>query len=60
MLWSPKAGLGALRLQDHPAVIMATMAAKVVRALEFPTIRALVEGFHWERVVRAAVAPAMR
>jgi hypothetical protein len=39
---------------------MAAMSAEIVRALEFAAVRALVKCISLERVMRAAIAPAMR
>jgi hypothetical protein len=36
------------------------MATQVMRPLELAAVATLVEGFNLERVVRTAVAPAMR
>jgi hypothetical protein len=44
---------------DHfTAIVVAAGGAQVVRALQFATVRALVESFDLQRIMAAAHAPA--
>jgi len=45
---------------DLTTVIVAAMRAQIVGALKLSAIAALVECFHFQRIVRAAVTTAMR
>ena len=43
---------------DLTTIVMAARRAEVVRALQFATVRALVESFDLQRIMAAAHAPA--
>src|SRR5690606_1858843 len=45
---------------DLASVVVAASGAQVVRALQLAAIGALVEGFDLQRIMRPAVAPAVR